>query len=296
MRLYKMIEVRERKKYEINSNQVRDLPTFVLSLGINLFFFLLLFIPSMTKYWAILLFLFDLFYLFLIKDNLNKNVYLNINTTMGLWMTFTLISFGSLAMTDANFFQGLQFVFTLGLCLINFILLISNDKWIEISLKMLLATSLFFLFGSILQIFAPDFILMFNRLHLSDTLFVLSLEFSRNGSLNVVTYQTVVNGFILSILMGINLGYIYKVKRLLPKVFLWISYFGIFYLLFLTRKRGFILFNILLLCFIIYRMSKKKLIAFVIVLIISLLILLILFTTDAVKELVQRTLSQIGRA
>src|SRR5690625_2579698 len=146
-----MIEVNESKKNEVNINQVSDLPTFVLSFGINLFFFLLLFIPSLTKYWAILLFIFDLLYLFLIKDSLNKKIYLNINTTMGLWLIFTLISFGSLAMTDTNFFQGLQFVFSLALCFINFILLISNDKWLEISLKMLIATSLFFLFGSILQ-------------------------------------------------------------------------------------------------------------------------------------------------
>jgi len=287
-----MLNVNKSKEIKINIDNVDNLPTYVLSFGINLFFFLLLFIPSLTKYWALLLFSFDLLYLFTIKDSLNKKIYLNITPTMGLWTVFTVISFGSLTMTGTNFFEGLRFVFTLALCLLNFILLISNDRWLEITLKMLTVTSLFFLLGSVIQLFAPDLILGFNRLHLSDVLFEKSLEFYRNGALNGLTYQTGVNGFILSILMGINLGYIYKTDSLLTKFLLWGSYFIVFYLLILTRKRGFILFNVLLLCFIIYRLSKKKVVAFIIVLIISLLILLMVFTTEGGLQLVQRTLNQ----
>lgn len=287
-----MLTLNEKENFDNKTIQESPLPTYILSLGINLFFFLLLFIPSMTKYWALLLFGFDLLYVFLIKDSLNKNFYLNINSIMSAWLLFSIATFGSLAMTNTNFLDGVQFVITLALGLMNFILLISNDKWLEISLKMLIVTSLFFVLGSVLQILAPDLVLGFNQLHLSEVLFEQSLEFYRNGALNGFTYQTGVNGFILSILLGINLGYIYKVDKTSLKLFLWITYFIVFYLLILTRKRGFILFSVLLLCFIIYRMSQKKLAAFVIVFVLSLLVLLILFATEAGSELIQRTLNQ----
>ena len=287
-----MINTKTHELIEYTKTESSDMPSYVLSLGINLFFFLLLFIPSMTRYWAMLLLGFDVLYLLMIKDNLKKNLYLNIGSIMIAWLLFTLFSFGSLAMTGSNFFDGAQFIFTLALCYFNFVLLISNDRWLKVALRMLLITSLFFLFGSVLQIFLPDLVLEINRLHLSDVLFEQSLEFYRNGSLNGFTYQTALNGFMLSILLGIIVGYIYKANSVKSKVFLWFSYLFVFYLLVLTRKRGFILFAVLTLAYIIFRISERKIMAIVAILIMSFLLGILLIRTEVGAELIRRTLSQ----
>lgn len=287
-----MINTKKHELIEYEGIESRDAPSYILSLGINLFLFFLLFIPSMTRYWAILLLGFDVLYLLMIKDNLKKNFYLNIDPIMIAWLLFTLFSFGSLAMTDSNFFDGVQFIFTLALCYFNFILLISNNRWLQISLKMLLITSLFFLFGSVLQILLPDLVLEINKLHLSDILFEQSLEFYRNGSLNGFTYQTALNGFMLSILLGIIVGYIYKTDNFKSKIFLWIAYSFVFYLLVLTRKRGFILFAILTLAYIIFKLSERKIMGIVVILIMSFFLGILLIRTEVGAELIRRTLSQ----
>lgn len=269
-----------------------DLPTIFLIVGISIYFFLLLFIPSMIKYWAISLVIVNIIYIFFIKDKIKENFYLNIDFVLFFWILFVISSFLSLIMTESNFSDGLKFVIGMMLSILNYIFLVSNNKWSRLLIRILTLISIFFLIGSVIQLIAPDLILKFNYLHLSDSLYQGTLEFYKNGSLNGITYQTGINGFLLSYLMGIILSHIYVADSLYKKVLLILSYIFVFYLLFLTNRRGFILFNALILFIIIFKMTKNKYKAIAIISAVLLTILIFLLTTETGLNIVNRTLNQ----
>lgn len=66
----------------------------------------------------------------------------------------------------------------------------------------------------------------------------------------------------------------------------------VFYLVILTRKRGFVLFAVLTLAFIVFRLSNKKIIAIMAIIVISILSVILITRTDVGVELIQRTLSR----
>lgn len=276
----------ESKFYNVN------LASIFLSLSVFLFLFLILFLPGYTRYWGLGLLTADMIYIMYKRETFKERVYLDETPMIFMWLLFIVISFGGLVFSTNNLFSGLKFTFTLSLFLFNLVLLVLDKAWVNLAIKSFLGITIFFLLGSFLQIISPDTLLAINKLHLTETLFEQSLEFYNNGNLNGFTHQTLVNGFLISMLMGIVFSYIYRVKSLSSKIWLWITYLGLYYMLLMTDRRGLILFTAMIIFFLIFRLSNRKQIAILVVVSIAIVFLMLLIGTQPGRDLIDRTFRQ----
>ena len=285
-----MIEINSTHQNEMGVDKVS---TYLLSLGINLSFFLILFLPSMTRYWGIMLGVINVLYIVINRGSMQKNIYFKSIYSIVLMPLFIIITFSSLSMTTgSNFVEGIKLIFTFSLFFLNYLVLTTNTKWVKSTMNLLVITLVFFVFGTLLQMVSPNLVLEINKLHLSSGLFEQSLEFHRNGLLNGFTHQTGRNGFILSLALGYVFSMFFKYPDLKRKIFFGLLYLVLFYLLFLTGRRGFVVFNIAIVFFLIFRLLKKKWIAILLIVLTGVVFIAFLLTTDAGMHLVQRTLNQ----
>ena len=108
-----MIEINSTHQNEMGVDKVS---TYLLSLGINLSFFLILFLPSMTRYWGIMLGVINVLYIVINRGSMQKNIYFKSIYSIVLMPLFIIITFSSLSMTTgSNFVEGIKLIFTFSL-------------------------------------------------------------------------------------------------------------------------------------------------------------------------------------
>lgn len=262
----------------------KDFPFLLFTYGISVCVFLLLFIPSMTRYWAVLLLGVELLYIIL-----RKNIEMRIDFNIILWGLFLIIIIFGVSQNTFNIFDALQYVFSVVLSLLTYIIIIQDDRLLKPVYKNILYIILFFLIGSVLQIFFPDWIMEFNRLHLSSDLFSQSYVFYLNGALNGFTYQTGMNGYLLSFALAYFFPKIINERNTQKRLLYLMLYLIIYYLLFLTAKRGFIIFNLIIFVLLLPKVSKVKWKSIFLILTVVSVIFAIVLNTEIGQELILRT-------
>src|SRR5699024_3647859 len=94
----------------------KDFPFLLFTYGISVCVFLLLFIPSMTRYWAVLLLGVELLYIIL-----RKNITMRIDFNIILWGLFLMIIIFGVSQNTFNIFDALQYIFSVALSLLTYI-------------------------------------------------------------------------------------------------------------------------------------------------------------------------------
>lgn len=265
----------------------KDFPFILFTNGVSLCVFLLLFIPSMTRYWALLLLGIDLLYIVL-----RKNITIKINFNIILWGVFLIIIIFGVTLNYVNVFDAMQFVFSVALFLLTYIIFIQDASLLKPVYRNILYILLFFLLGSVLQIFFPNLVMEINRLHLSPELFNQSYVFYRNGALNGFTYQTGMNGYLLSFTLAFFFPKLINERNSQKRILYLLFYVILYFILFLTEKRGFIVFNFIIFALLLPKVSKVKWKSIFVILAVLLAILVIIMNTEIGQELIFRTLYQ----
>ena len=268
-----------------NKNNRGTKPSVFLAIGICIITFLFLFVPMYTSVWVILLLIIDILYI-----SIERNIKIKINLSTTLWYLFIFLGIASMTWSNSNLFEGVKYVVSLAIFYLNYILLSANKNWCDTLINILFLISSFFMLGSILQMIAPDYVLEINKLHLNDSQFDIARGMFRDGFIVGFTYQTGINGYIISMFMAIILMKISIYKKRKIKLLLIIMYILAFYLLFMTGKRGFILFNIIVFLFFIIKLSKYKFRAFIPIILFIFMNLLMLSYTEVGNRIVRRTI------
>ncbi|MBA5746958.1 O-antigen ligase [Aerococcus sp. 150760007-1] len=258
----------------------------LLIFTISSFLFGIWFVPYYTAVWGIVLFIFDLFYL-LMRGNLK--IKLNIENLS--WIGF-LIFLVIGAFISENQSESFQYVVTVILFWLNYLILSDNKNWAEQFIKNMEVICIIFTLGSVIQIVAPNILISINNLHLFGQELVRATNFVQLNVLVGFTSQSGINGFIMSILLILILiKFLYGNEKKQKYLYL-TAYLFVFYLIFLTEKRGFLIFNILITIYLfaINYEKKYKIIFPIIVIIIA--FLLVLFRTDIGNNILERTMVQ----
>lgn len=273
----------------INHKRQKKIPfsTTLLVSSLLCYIFLLWFLPSLTRYWTIILVMMD--FLFIFITNKKRMI---IDENVGLLLIFTIISIFGLSFAKTGTFDGLQYVMMLIIYIINYILLVSTRDWIKPFFYGFMIILVFFTFGTILQIVNPELVLSLNRMHLSDVLYQIAFGFYYTNLLTGFTYQTGVNGFIISIFMSIIISTTYLTEKKKTKILLWIIAICLLYLLLLTGKRGFLIYMLAITMFILFKMSKNKIATIVPVLVLAMLAWYMLNNTQTGINILVRTFDQ----
>ena len=227
--------------------------SLLLITGISIFIFFVLFIPSHTTLWAILLMLVDLIFLFINKQ---KKIKKALNISLLLWSIFIVIGFIDLNFNVLNPTEGFQFMFALLLFVTNYFLLLMNNNWAKKIINILFVISMFFVIGLIIQLYNPDIVMYINNLHFDNEKTQIAHSQYIDGYYTGFTYQTGVNAYIISVFMSIIFIRLFICKGMKTKLFLFTIYASTYFLLFMTGKRSFIIFNMII--FIIFFMKFKK--------------------------------------
>lgn len=213
------------------------------------------------------------------------------NITVLLFFIFAFISFfGSFI---SQFPEGtILYVFGLITIILNYIILISESGWIKLMVKSLIFVSLIFLIGSLIQLISPELILNLNQIHLQPEQFRSARSYIAGGVLTGFVFNPAGNGYILTILLIISFLYEFKIKKLSYKIINGAFFIFLYYLIFLTNKRGFLLFSLIILLYLIFRIFKQKYKIIVPVIFVIILFYIMLNYTEAGQELLIRTSSQ----
>lgn len=272
------------KQRDIKNNEITKQNVFLV-IGICTVIFLLLFMPMYTSMWVILLLIIDMFYLII-----ERNIKIGINTSIVLWFSFIFISIASMIWSNSNLFEGIKFIVSLSIFYFNYILLSTKKNWHGTLINTLFLITAFFTLGSILQIIVPEYVLEINKFHLNDLQFHIAQGMFRDRFIIGFTYQSGINGYIITMFMAIILMKVSICKKKTIKLILIGLYALAFFLLFMTGKRGFILFNVLVSLYFIIKLNKYK---FRTIIPISLFISMILLTlsyTEVGNRIVRRTI------
>lgn len=270
-----------------NTFYKKDFSTLIFVIGLSMSIFLLLFIPSMTRYWAILLLGVDLLYIILRKD-----IIIKVDFNIVLWGLLLIVIIFGVTLNSENIFDALQFVFSVALFLLTYVILIQDERILIPVYRNILFILLFFLFGSILQLLFPNLVMEFNRLHLSPELFSQSYVFYRNGALNGFTYQTGMNGYLLSFILAYFFPKLVYETNFRKRVIYYLLYLVLYFMLFLTEKRGFIVFNLMIFVLLLPKVSRVKWKSIFLITGVLFVSLAIIMNTEVGQELLLRTLYQ----
>lgn len=259
----------------------------LLIFGITTYIFLLWFLPSSFAILTALLLGIDIIYI-LISSGLT----IKFTLTIRYWCVFIIFQIFNLTFTSLsslnNFTEGMEFIIYQIIFLMTYILLINSQRWLNIFYKNLSIVLAIYFFGSLLQLINPQLLTTFNKLHLGKDYIQYFLNFVNSGSLVGFTYQTTVNGYILSIFQGVLLVFIYKKKTFISKTFFIFLFTLNFYFLFLTGKRALIVFVMIAIILVIFALLKKKSHIIFVVVIMVILSWFFLYFTEAGNLILKR--------
>lgn len=262
-----------------------DITKKILIISIMTYFFLLLIMPHNTFILTLALLMVDLLFL-----ATKKNMKMKINFNTIIFGFFVLISLLGILVGGIYIGGAFIHVLTLATIWLNYVLLTSFDGWQPIFLKSLFFIGIFFILGSIIQIISPSLIVSLNRILLADHLFTLSYnQITWADSLVGFTHNTAINGYVLSVLSlwVANIFLLTKDKR--TKILSLIAFLLLYYLLFLTGKRGFIIFSVLIILYLIFVNTNIKLYAILLSIVAILFLYLLVSNTDIGREILERT-------
>lgn len=218
-----------------------------------IFLFMGFMFPESSSVWKVFLFSVDLIYIYF-----KVNVKIQMNMQKVFWILFCIaVLIGNFQATDIS--AAMMFFFTLILFFMNYVLLEVSNNWRELFMKLLTYIVSFFILGSIIQIFFPNLIMQLQPYYLNAMDIGTAQSFVLRGQLVGFSNQTGLNAFILSIGAGLVISNLYNNRLKKDKVINYIKFILLFVLIFLTDKRGFIIFNSLIVVYIFYRSSEKKL-------------------------------------
>lgn len=259
----------------------------LLIFGITSYIFLLWFFPSSFAILTALLLGVNILYVLT-----SKGLKIKFTWTIRYWYFFIVFQLVNLAYTSLtnlnNFIDGMEFIIYQIIFLMTYILLVSSQRWVYSFFKYFSIVLAIYFFGSFLQLINPQLLISFNELHLGKDFIQYFFNFINSGSLVGFTYQTTVNGYILSIFQGVLLALIYKEKRFISKLFLILLFTLNFYFLFLTGKRALIVFVMIATILVIFAFMKNK---FNIILVIFVMVILgwyFLYFTEAGNLILER--------
>lgn len=162
-----------------------------------------------------------------------------------LWLIFVLISIIGILGTRGITIPQILFIINLINVYFTYSILCDNYQVINIVTDGLYVVSILFSIGSVLQIFAPELLITINSHHLSDRLMLESLAFINRGWISGFFNQTGTNGFVLSVMMAFVFVNLFKRNNKIKKILNVILFVVLIYLIFMTGKRGFIIFNLI---------------------------------------------------
>lgn len=243
------------------------------------------FVPSVYAYSLIILVIADFMYIIFNFQNIN----IPIKIENILFIVFFIFLFVG-AFIGGNRIDALVYVLTFALFFLNFILLTNHSNWTQIMYFSLKILSLIFIIGSILQIVNPNLLLEINSFRFTSEDFSRSSHYIINDIFIGFTLQTGSNGFFLSIGSIIIFTEFLVENHKTKRILLLIAYVFVFYFIFLTQKRGFIIFNTLILLYVSAKFVKNKMIVIFFTILFIITFLFIIFNTGAGENLVMRTM------
>lgn len=253
---------------------------------IGLYFFGVLFIPESVFYLTVLMIGATLGYVVLTKKFIIK-----ISFSFFLFSCYTLISFMGLFYGQVGSLGANQFQLIIFCMYFIFIVLTSTYNWQNHLYNIIVFICLIALIGTVVQLINPNLVSRFHQLLLTPQGYLEALSFLYNDVLIGFNYNPASSGFALSILV-----YYFFVKLFNPNSksnFINIIMFLLAYaLLFLTNKRGFVLFSVCIMAFILWNNSRNKLKAFLAILVVGILFTFMLFKTELGQDMILRTLQQ----
>lgn len=265
----------------------------VLCIGISFFLILDLLIPQYGVLWIGLLFMLEIFYLLFHYRTIN----IKVNATGFLWYIFLIILvFGliipEIIFPDLNVNSTLTHVTIIFIAVSTYILLISSKHWQVYMGNLFVIVGVFFVVGSIWQLISPKTLLAFNKLISTTEHYEESYNFISKGILSGFTFNPAMNGFMISILFLYFFIQLFRDISKVKKIIILLLFLFTGYLLILTNKRGFIIFTIVIMGYLIFRLSKSKLQSLTVFAVIGIAFLALLLFSEGGQVMIARTLGQ----
>lgn len=165
-----------------------------------------------------------------------------------IYLAFILLN----SFISQDIYQSLRFSTMLILVLINKILLENITGWEKKTIQIMYYASLVHVLATIIQFINPEFMSKIIKLILSPKDYITNQELLLTGGHAGITAQTGVNAFYISIFIILSFIKInYENNKIVKSVLLFIAFLA----LFLTAKRSFLIFSIIL--FGIYYLFKE---------------------------------------
>lgn len=277
-----------------------------LSVAIIGYLFLLYMLPDYIKYWTVVFGVSLVAYL-AFQLLYNKQA-INFSYQTFLWILYIFLCFSSALISRGGKRNVLEFCITLSLGVLISLCRI-NEKQQNVIIKRMFFFLAFVLVGCFFQRFIPELAKAFAGVRLDSDKFRIYLDL-RSLTLGF-SFQTGVTGFYLALLCGMLLCYGFtqfsknKLSRKLENrtTKIWEIFVSVMYVLalvsslvflFLTAKRGFIVFVIIIgviLACLFFRQHLKKVLLICAGVIVALVA--VCLVTDFGKQLIQRTLDSM---
>ncbi|MBG9979290.1 O-antigen ligase family protein [Ruoffia tabacinasalis] len=129
-----------------------------------------------------------------------------------------------------------------------------NDN--EFLIKLIFIANFFVFIGNIIQFISPELLKTINSIHLSDTHLLMNNNFLENNVLIGFTHNTGVNAIVIFINQFFVFISILKSNKFLKSKI--VIFFLLYYLIFLTQRRGVLLFSIIIFVYLFFLLNKIK--------------------------------------
>ncbi|MGO4940652.1 O-antigen ligase family protein [Fundicoccus sp. Sow4_D5] len=243
-------------KDKIINISVVELSVQLFSIFITLYFFSLVYFPGYRNFATLGLLVIQIIYILFHGKVL-------VNTSSLLWIVFTLLSIIGLLTAKIYDIEQIYYVESLIVMSLLMSILLSFNYVFELGINKInfgfFLISLLFVTGSVLQLINPNLLITINGTHLNNLHMEESIRFIQRGWVSGFSNQTGTNAFMMSVgLSYLFIGF-FKQGKIFKKIILGLSIVLVLYLIFMTGKRGFILFNAVIMITLAPLLVRNKL-------------------------------------
>ncbi|MCZ0717177.1 O-antigen ligase family protein [Aerococcus kribbianus] len=228
--------------------------TIIYCLAIAIYLFGIIFFPHLD-----ILFMGSIFIVSIFLIVFRQKLTLRINSNLIMLSLFVMISCFGLLLNSNIAYEHWKYVCTLIIVMLMFINLESLTDWPEVLIDYVIKISSIFIMGGILQIVSVPLLNSINARHLSQQHYSDALDYIYNDVLVGFTQNPAIIGFFICLVLYYTFIKFYNTStKMINKYFYLIAFLFLYYLLFLTAKRGFLAFSIVIISYLIFRISKRK--------------------------------------
>ncbi|MFV8814281.1 O-antigen ligase family protein [Aerococcus urinaeequi] len=270
---------------EYTSSKSFSLSKFIdsfMGIAIALFYFWILFFAHQEVAVIIGFFLLQLMYVIFFQQKVVFDI------SMRLWLTFIAVALFGVVISGQLTVPIILFLLNLLIGYFNYSIISKNRTIFNVSIKGLYVVSFFFLMGSLLQFINPELLTSINQFHLSDRLFLESASYVYRGYASGFFNQIGTNGYVMSVMLAFVFVNFFKTQNWFRKIINLILFILLIYIIFMTGKRGFILFNAIIIVFLVPFVTKYKYLAPIIIGLFAILFGWVLLNSEAGQQFIIR--------